>query len=177
MEGDWSNAAFWLAADAISPNTVTLTGMNSSSPQGDRAVKGFIDDIRRGSCVIDAKDTPDIVPILAVVASVSEGTTEIINAGRLRIKESDRLKATAEMLSILGADIEEKPEGLVIKGRPSLNGGRVSSSNDHRMAMSAAIASIACRDKVIIDGAEAVNKSYPAFWEDFRALGGKVELI
>ncbi|MDF2502165.1 MAG: aroA, partial [Anaerosporomusa subterranea] len=111
--------------------------------------------------VIDAADCPDLVPVLAVLASLSKGETRIIRAGRLRIKESDRLASTARELSKLGADIREDGDSLVIQGNPELDGGEVDSWQDHRIAMALAIASIRCKQPVLIHGAECVKKSYP----------------
>jgi 3-phosphoshikimate 1-carboxyvinyltransferase len=125
---------------------------------------------------IDAKPIPDLVPILALAAAVAEGETVIYNAERLRIKESDRLKTVYETLNSLGADIEEKADGLVIRGVGRLNGGEVSSFNDHRIAMMAGIAAIVCEKEVTILQAEAVNKSYPGFFDDLRKLGAKVRI-
>lgn len=121
---------------------------------------------------MDAENVPDLVPAFAAMAAVSEGVTEIIHAGRVRLKECDRLHAMAVELTKLGADIEEKPEGLIIRGKPSLSGGTVSSWNDHRIAM--ALASITPRltGPLTIEGADSVKKSYPRFWEDFRKVGG-----
>ena len=190
-EGDWSNAAFWLSAGAVSESGVTCTGLNINSRQGDRAIIDLL--IRFGANVsydytensvtvssgklrgieIDAGDTPDLVPVLAAVAAVAEGTTIIRNAMRLRIKESDRLYATAACLSDLGADIKETDDGLIIVGKKSLSGGETESFNDHRIAMTAAIVSTVCTGAVLIKNAEAVNKSYPVFFKDFNAvLGG-----
>ena len=107
---------------------------------------------------------------------MAEGTTKIINAGRLRIKECDRLHAIADELNKLGADVEEQETSLVVKGRPQgLRGGRVSAWNDHRIAMSMAVASLVCREPVLIEGSESVKKSYPGFWQDFALLGGRYE--
>jgi len=197
VEGDWSNAAFWLCANAISESEITVSGLNMNSKQGDRVVldvlKQFGSDISdndssgddpsnsnsRGSdssknklhgIEIDATDIPDLVPILSVVAASAKGTTTIRNAGRLRIKESDRLASTTDMLGKLGVDIKETGDGLIINGGKPLTGGIVSSHGDHRIAMSAAIAAILCKDPVVIQGAEAVNKSYPAFFEERRRL-------
>jgi len=172
IEGDWSNAAFWLCAGAIPGNEITVTGLDHRSKQGDKAVLEILErfggDLR--STEIDATDIPDLVPILAVVAAAAKGTTVIRNAGRLRIKESDRLVAMADMLGSLGADIRETEDGLVIHGGKPLTGGRVSSWGDHRIAMSAAIAAVLCTEPVLIQGAEAVNKSYPTFFEERRKL-------
>ncbi len=174
VEGDWSNAAFWLAADALSPRRIRVTGLDPLSPQGDRAAAELIPRIRQGNGVIDAGNVPDLVPPLAVVAALSPGEIHFVNAGRLRLKESDRLQSVCAMLNALGAEAEERPEELIIRGRGSLRGGVVDSCRDHRIAMSAAVAALACRGPVTILGAEAVEKSYPAFWQDYRSLGGRI---
>jgi 3-phosphoshikimate 1-carboxyvinyltransferase len=169
VEGDWSNAAFWLIVG------VTVTGLNMKSKQGDRAVWEIIKKYKNS---IDAADIPDLIPILSVKAAAMKRTTTIYNAARLRLKESDRLSTVTKMLSTLGANIEEKPDGLIIHGGVRLNGGTVSSYNDHRIAMSAAIAAATvCTKPVIIQGAEAVEKSYPHFFEDFQELGGRFEWL
>ena len=175
VEGDWSNAAFWICADRILGGTLSITGLAPDSPQGDRAAETTSLRIAAGSAAVDCRDIPDLVPVLAVLASVSPGQTRFINAGRLRIKESDRLKTTAALLTALGGQVEELPDGLVVTGVSALSGGEVDSANDHRIAMSAAVAALACRKPVILHGAEAVNKSYPAFWDDYRRLGGCIE--
>lgn len=173
VEGDWSNAAFWLTARALG-STLECTGLDPGSPQGDRAVLPLLEKIRRGGAVVDAREVPDLIPVLAVCASVSPETTEFVNAGRLRIKESDRIASTAEMLRALGGDVTERPEGLTVRGKTALDGGTVDSVGDHRIAMSAAVASTVCRGSVTVLGAQCVEKSYPAFWDDFKALGGRV---
>lgn len=190
IEGDWSNAAFWLCAGAIRGTGITCTGLNLGSNQGDMAIVRLLE--RFGANVsyeggsvtvtpaklhglqIDAIDTPDLVPVLSVVAAVAEGETVIFNAKRLKMKESNRLHAVANTLHTLGAEITGTQDGLIINGKSKLQGGTVSSFNDHRIAMMAAIASIACENPVTINDAEAVNKSYPGFFKDFQALGGSV---
>lgn len=174
VEGDWSNAAFWTVADKLSESTVLCTGLNSDSTQGDRAVAEAAAQIAAGDATIDAKNIPDLVPVLSVLASVSPGSTRFINAGRLRIKESDRIQSTLALLTALGGKGEETPDGLVVHGVQRLSGGSVDSAGDHRIAMSAAVASIACAGPVIVVGAECVSKSYPAFWADFTTLGGQI---
>ena len=176
VEGDWSNAAFWICADRILGGTLSITGLDPDSPQGDRAADRTSLRIAAGSAVVDARDIPDLVPVLAVLASVSPGETRFINAARLRIKESDRLASTAALLTALGGRVRELEDGLVVTGSGSLAGGEVDSANDHRIAMSAAVAALACRSPVILRGAEAVNKSYPSFWDDYARLGGHVIL-
>lgn len=173
VEGDWSNAAFWLCARALGSGVECL-GLDPASPQGDRAAPELLAEIRRGGAVIDAREVPDLIPVLSVAAAVSPGGTEFINAGRLRIKESDRLKTTAAMLAALGADVTERPDGLAVRGARSLAGGVVDSANDHRIAMSAAVASTVCRGGVTVLGAQCVDKSYPGFWDDFERLGARI---
>jgi len=185
VEGDWSNAAFWLCAGALG-SPVTVTGLNPDSLQGDKAVVGILSacgakteqsgdafTVSPGSLTaidIDAAAIPDLVPVLSVVAAAAAGTTRIYNAQRLRLKESDRIETVCRMLRNLGADVEETEDGLLIHGGKPLQGGTVDSCNDHRIAMSAAIASILCEGEVTVLGAEAVEKSYPDFWRDFESM-------
>jgi 3-phosphoshikimate 1-carboxyvinyltransferase len=122
--------------------------------------------------VIDGSQCPDIIPVLTVLGALAEGTTQIIRAGRLRLKECDRLHAMTEELKALGASVKETEDGMVIQGRPFLNGGQGKSWGDHRVAMSLAVASVKCRRPLVLEGAGSVSKSYPRFWEDFRKLGG-----
>ena len=192
VEGDWSNAAFWLGAGAIGSGSITCTGLNLKSKQGDRAILDILTKFganievkEKDSAVtvsggklsgieIDARDIPDLVPVLAIVGSRAEGTTVIRNAARLRTKESDRLAAVSDILRVLGADADETADGLVIHGGKAFKGGQVSSRGDHRIAMSAAIGASICAEPVVIQGAQAVNKSYPGFFDDLRLLGGLV---
>ena len=192
VEGDWSNAAFFMASGALGGN-ITVTGLAQDSLQSDRA---FCDILRRfGAQVtqtassvtvtggglrgidIDVSDVPDLFPVLAVVASGASGTTRLLNAARLRIKESDRIHAVTEMLTNLGADVQEQPDSLIIQGKQTLNGGNVDGKNDHRIVMAASIASILCGNQVTVSGAEAVTKSYPEFFRDFNRLGGNADVI
>ncbi len=177
-EGDWSAGAFWEVAAMLSDGDaggLRLTGLDPESAQGDRAVRSLKKEIAAGNAEIDARNIPDLVPILAVLAALSPGTTVFTGAGRLRLKESDRIASTVRMLTDLGGRAEETAEGLIVRGQTSLRGGTVDSCGDHRIAMSAAVASIACREKVVINGAQAVRKSYPGFWEDFERLGGRIQ--
>ncbi|MBR2532899.1 MAG: 3-phosphoshikimate 1-carboxyvinyltransferase [Lachnospiraceae bacterium] len=178
-EGDWSNGAFWEAADVLSEGRVCCTGLDESSLQGDRAVRQLKKQAAAGNSVMDVRNVPDLVPILAVLAASAEGTTVFTHADRLRFKESDRIRSTVKMLRSLGADAEETQDGLRIRGigcSHRLRGGTVDGCGDHRIVMSAAVASIICEGPVVIEGAEAVCKSYPAFWEDFKKLGGKISI-
>ncbi|NLK71431.1 MAG: 3-phosphoshikimate 1-carboxyvinyltransferase [Clostridiales bacterium] len=189
VEGDFSQAAFWIAAGLLG-NEIHLKGLNTSSLQGDKIILDIIQSMggklnitadsihiipsETHGIRIDASQCPDLVPILAVLGAVSKGTTEIVNAARLRIKESDRLAATASELNKLGADVTETEDSLIIRGKEYLNGGIVDSWNDHRIAMAMAIASIKCTSTVKITNSDAINKSYPAFWDDFKILGGNL---
>ena len=186
VEGDWSNAAFFLCMGALSPAGVTVTGLASNSPQGDRAVldvlRRFGADVRetqdtvtvrRGALhgvTIDAAPIPDLIPVLSVVAALADGQTQIVNAVRLRLKESDRLESTAAMLRALGAQVEMHDSGLTITGRKMLTGGTVDPQHDHRIAMAAATAACGCTAPVTVRDRTCIEKSYPRFWTDLSAL-------
>lgn len=192
IEGDWSNAAFWIAAGALSGG-MSLRGLDPKSLQSDRAILTLLQ--RAGASIevsphaiqiapaslhgiqVDVAPIPDLVPIWAVVGALSKGTTAILNAGRLRIKESDRLAAISTCLRDIGADVIEQPDALIIHGKPELAGGCVSSFNDHRIAMSMAIAGCKCKNQLMIKHAEAVNKSYPGFFRDYQLSGGQYSVI
>ena len=184
--GDWSAAAFFLAAGVLG-GPISLCGLDEKSPQADRAV---IDILRRfGGEIsvsvdkvtaapgllegidVDLSETPDLLPVLSVVAAFSQGETRFYKADRLRGKESDRLSACAAMLNKLGGLAHEQPEGLVVQGKP-LKGGTVEGFGDHRMVMAAAIGAAFSQGDTIITGAQAAEKSYPDFFEDYRRLGG-----
>ena len=189
VEGDWSNAAFPLCMGAVS-GKISVCGLDPDSRQGDKRIYellrefGASVEFSEGVCTvqrigelrgvdIDASQIPDLVPVLAVVAALAEGTTHIFGAARLRLKESDRLCATARLLNDLGANAKETDDGLVIEGVKRLYGNEVDSCNDHRIAMCAAVAALACDSDVLVRGAECVSKSYPDFWDDFESLGAK----
>ena len=188
VEGDWSNTAFFLCMGALSDAGIAVSGLDPASAQGDRAVidilRQFGAEVQTGAdfaavnrghlraITIDAAPIPDLIPVLSVVAALCEGKTKIVNAARLRLKESDRLTTTAAMLASLGADVQELPDGLIIHGKPQLSGGTVDACNDHRIAMAAATAACACERPVTVLQAQCVEKSYPRFWEDFEALKG-----
>lgn len=194
VEGDWSQAAFWAVGGALGKG-ITCAGVDFSVLQGDKVLVDIMRAMGAGleeqgtnllveksttqGIIIDAADCPDIIPILTVLAAVSHGRTEIINAGRLRIKECDRLAAISRELSRLGADVSELPEGLAIEGKPEgLRGGaEVDAWNDHRIAMSLAIAAQCCKEPIVLTGAGSVAKSYPEFWQDYQSVGGKIEVL
>ncbi len=192
-EGDWSNSSFFLCAGALSEKGVTVTGLDMNSPQGDKKVidvlKSMGADVNISGdeitvkkkalkgIVVDASDIPDAVPIISVVASACQGDTQIVNAERLRIKESDRIKSVVEMILSVGGSVEETADGMVIHSKKSLSGGLVNGYNDHRIVMSAAILSTLCSANVEITDSNAIEKSYPDFFKDFNSLGGKVNVI
>ena len=187
VEGDWSNAAFWLAAGALS-RPVTVTGLQAESGQGDRVILEYLrrfgaeveqtaDAVTvrpaplRG-CSLDVRSTPDLAPPLALLAACAAGTTRITGAARLRYKESDRLASISAALRALGADVRDLPDGLEIVGG-RLTGGTVDACGDHRIAMLAAIASARC--DVRLRGAECVEKSDPHFWQTLAGLRSGTE--
>lgn len=185
VEGDWSNAAFMLCAGALG-GQITMTGLCSQSLQGDRKIIELLSrfgaqiemtknhiTIRKAplhAIEIDAADIPDLVPILAVTAAGAQGSTIIHHIERLRLKESDRVSAVQALLTRLGAVVHIKDNAMEIVGTGALQGGTVDSYGDHRMAMSAAVASLLCKTPVTIIDAQAINKSYPTFFEDFNTL-------
>ena len=171
VEGDWSNGAFWLAAQALGSG-LRVTGLNSDSPQGDRAAAAWLRCLTE-HCTISAADIPDLVPVLSVVAACSKGAV-FTDIRRLRIKESDRVASTIAMIRNLGGQAEADEHTLTVSGT-GLVGGTVDAMNDHRIAMSAAIAATVCQTPVTILGAQCVRKSYPKFWEEYHRLGGTYE--
>lgn len=192
VEGDWSQAAFFLTAGAIGGN-VTVKGLDFNSTQGDKAI---VDVIRKfgGSvktdadgitCIsseltgtdIDASDIPDLVPIIAVLASYAKGKTVISGAERLRYKESDRIESVVTNLTAMGADVKETSDGMIINGGKGLKGTELKGYNDHRIVMSFSVAGLFAQGETVIDDAESINKSYPSFFEDYNMLGGKANVI
>ena len=184
VEGDWSNAAFFLCLGALSDQGVCVQGLSEASSQGDQAVLDILrrfgaevrktEDgilVRKGSLRgirIDAAPVPDLIPVLSIVAAAAQGETRVENALRLRLKESDRIKSSVGLICCLGGQAEELDEGLVIRGSGSLLGGTVDACGDHRIAMSAAVAASICEQAIVFPGAECVEKSYPRFWSDLE---------
>lgn len=190
VEGDFSQAAFYLVADVLG-NDITITNLNMNTHQGDKAIVEILE--RMGAKLIqteegykmtadklvatdvDASNCPDIIPVLSLAMALAEGTSHITNAGRLRIKECDRLHAICEELKAMNVDVTEYEDAITIVGRKDLTGVRLSSYNDHRMAMMGAIAATVTKEPVSIDNRECVSKSYPEFFNDYVKLGGEVE--
>lgn len=174
VEADWSNAAFWYAANFLGAQ-VDIRNLNPDSVQGDRQIGALYWKLARpGDVDIDLSQCPDLAPPLAAMAAVRKGITRFVNAGRLRMKESDRLQTIAQTLNALGAKAQVGEDTLTLEGVDHLKGGTVDGCNDHRIAMMAAAAAVACTKPVTILGAECVKKSYPHFWWDYTALGGEV---
>ena len=197
VEGDYSQVAFWIVAGIISANRdneIKCLHVNKSSLQGDREIVEIVERMganleifddyvivkpsKTKGTVIDISQCPDIAPILTVLAALSEGETRIINGERLRIKESDRIISIETELNKLGANVAEKGDSLIIQGVQGFTGGvTVSAWNDHRIAMSLAVASSRCDKEIVLEEAESVRKSYPHFWDDFVKMGGEIEIV
>ena len=197
VEGDYSQVAFWIVAGIISANRdneIKCLHVNKNSLQGDREIIEIVERMgakleifydylivkpsKTKGTVIDISQCPDIAPILTVLGALSEGETRIINGERLRIKESDRITSIKTELNKLGANVAEEGDSLIIQGVEGFRGGiTVNAWNDHRIAMSLAIASTRCEKEIILEEAESVRKSYPHFWDDFVRMGGEIEVI
>lgn len=177
VESDYSQAGFYYAALGLGSD-LTLQGMNPNSAQGDRIIIDYYEKLLGdGTVELDVSQCPDLVPPLAAHAALRKpGTvTHLVNAARLRLKESDRLATVTQVLNALGARVDEHPDSLSITAVEALKGGTVESYQDHRIAMMAAIAATRSTGPVTVLGAECVSKSYPNFWEDYEALGGRIE--
>lgn len=193
VDGDWSNSSFFLCAGALSEKGVTVTDLDVNSPQGDKKILDVLENMgteiivsgneitvkknQLNGITIDASDIPDLVPIISVVATACKGETRIVNAQRLRIKESDRIKSVVEMINSVGGSATETDDGIVIRGGKTLVGSVVNGYNDHRIVMSASILSGICNTDVTITDSNAVEKSYPDFWGCFNKMGGKANVL
>ncbi|MHA2119382.1 MAG: 3-phosphoshikimate 1-carboxyvinyltransferase [Candidatus Thorarchaeota archaeon] len=191
VEGDFSSAAFLLAAGALA-GRVSVKGLRVDSVQGDAAVVRLLKTMESGvkpgkdsltvlhneiqAINIDASDIPDLVPVMAVLATQANGTTTIFNAGRLRLKESDRLASTSQELCKMGAEIIESEDGLAVKGPTQLHGAVLDSHDDHRIAMAGVIAGLVADGPTVVENIECVTKSYPGFIRDIQSIGAQIEL-
>ncbi|MBS3815779.1 MAG: 3-phosphoshikimate 1-carboxyvinyltransferase [Hadesarchaea archaeon] len=193
VPGDFSSAAFILGAGALTGSNVTVSNLNPNDVQGDKRIidlikefgievlthdksvevtgKGKLEGIKA-----DCSDTPDLVPVLAILGAASEGTTRLLNIQHLRYKEVDRLKALASEIKKLGAKVNEKRDELQITGVNQLKGGKFDSYGDHRIAMALAIAGLDSQDPVFIENAECIDVSYPDFVNDMKSLGAQLEI-
>lgn len=191
LEGDYSSAAFWLCASAMGSEVLSL-GLDVKSLQADRVFLNILSRmgakiIKQGNglkirceeplkeVTINVDGAPDLMPALAVLAASLEGITQFSGIDRLRYKETDRVKTTMNMIASLGGDIVKMSDKLIIRGTGSLKGGTVHTGGDHRIAMAAAVASVLCKNNVVVTHADCVNKSYPLFWDDFQKVGGEIE--
>ena len=175
VEADWSQAAFWYAANHLG-GQVDILGMDPASRQGDREIAAYSRMLARsGQVELDVSQCPDLAPPLAAMAAVRTGTTRLTNAARLRAKESDRLASVTRALRAMGGQVEEYADSLTIHGVKRLpGGGVVDCANDHRIAMMAAVCAASAEAPVKLLGAECVRKSYPEFWTHFQSLGGEL---
>ncbi len=192
VEGDWSQAAFFLVAGALGGD-VTVLGLDMNTTQGDKGIldvlKSFGAEIeikensvrcvksRLKGCVVDATDIPDLVPIVAALGAFSGGKTIIKGAQRLRYKESDRIKSVVDNLKLIGTDVTETEDGMIINGSARLHSARLKGYNDHRIVMAFSVAALFLDGETVIDDAESINKSYPAFFKDYNKIGGKAYVL
>lgn len=192
VEGDWSQAAFFLVAGAIGGD-IAVNGLDMNSTQGDKEIVNVIRNFGGNITVddneircfggelkgteIDASDIPDLVPIIAVLAAFAKGKTVIKGAERLRYKESDRIESVVQNLKLLGAQVQETTDGMIINGGKKLNSAKLKGFNDHRIVMAFSVAGLYIDGAVEIDDAESINKSYPSFFEDYNRLGGKADVL
>lgn len=192
VEGDWSQAAFFLCAGAINGD-ITVTNLDINSYQGDKAIldilRSFGADFevndnsvhivksKLKGAEINALDTPDLVPVVAALSSYAVGDTKISGVHRLKFKESDRLLSTSEMIKSLGGEASYTDDCMTVKGQGYLTGGTVRAYNDHRIVMSASVAGLNCDSDTVIEDAHAVNKSYTDFFDDYVSLGGNADVI
>lgn len=192
VEGDWSQAAFFLVAGAISGD-VTVDGLDMNTTQGDKGILDVLEafgakfEINENSVrcvksslkgtVVDATDIPDLVPIISVLAAFSEGQTVIKGAERLRYKESDRIESVVENLKLIGADVTETEDGMIINGGKELHSAELKGYNDHRIVMAFSVSGLFLDGETVIDDANSINKSYPSFFEDYNSIGGKADVL
>lgn len=185
VEGDYSQGAYFLASGALAGD-VEVLGLKPDTFQGDRRIVSILQEMGAGvtsvpggyrvkkaplkAVSVDISDIPDLTPVLGVLLSLSEGTGRLQKGDRLRYKESDRVQTTVDLINTLGGEAMTEGNDIIIVGKPTLRGGRVNCQNDHRIVMAAAVASLCCETKVVIEGYEAVNKSYPDFFLDFEPL-------
>ncbi len=176
VEGDWSQAAFFAVANAIGSD-IEIRGLNGNSAQGDKVTEEYLERLKgEGELVFDGEDCPDIIPVFAVACALRRGVTRLTGLSRLKIKECDRLEAVYTQLSAIGADVKREGDDLIFSGVDGFKGGvKVSSFNDHRIAMTLAIAATRCDKPIVIDDFACISKSYPDFLDVYKALGGNVK--
>ena len=197
VPADWSSATFFLVAAAITGGSLILEGLDTNDSQGDKAVVGMletmgcrsegvpggirIEGLPMNGVVLDLNATPDALPAMAVAACFAEGETRLVNVPQARMKETDRITVMTSELLKLGADVEELPDGMIIRGRrpgsincdiPVIRGAMVDGHDDHRVVMALAVAALGCCGRITIKGAEAADVTFPGFFDLLnRALG------
>lgn len=183
VEADYSQAAFFLVARALG-NPVTVDGLPEKSLQGDEKIVEILanlcyneSNVIQNGFSVDARDIPDLVPILAVLGCFCGQESHIFGAKRLRMKESDRLASISTALNAVGGTVQQTDDGLLITPVSQLSGGTIDCAGDHRIAMSLAIAATRASAPIRLIGGDAVRKSYPAFYQDYNALGGIAHVI
>jgi 3-phosphoshikimate 1-carboxyvinyltransferase len=192
VPGDYSSAAFALAAGAVTSGDVTVTNLDSGSPQGDKAIvrflKGFGAEVRTTAdsvrvaggrlegLEIDVKDTPDLFPVLAVLGAVADGATVIKGGANLRYKESDRIATTTAFLRAMGARVRPTEDGCEISGGAKLHGADVDTHGDHRILMAAALAGLVSTSGTRMEDDSSYEISYPGFLRDMHQLGCRLEV-
>jgi 3-phosphoshikimate 1-carboxyvinyltransferase len=202
VEGDYSQAAFWAVANYLGSN-IDIQGLDPSSAQGDKKIYEILRELdkindsaevgtktphrdllcdilgikgEKAVFEIDASQIPDLIPVICVAAVNTNAITRIVNAGRLRYKESDRIKTSVQLIKGIGGTVSEEDNGLVIYGSHNLlEGGEIDSYGDHRIAMAGAVAALKTQNGVLIRNADCVDKSYPNFFEDLRSAGGIID--
>jgi 3-phosphoshikimate 1-carboxyvinyltransferase len=192
IPGDYSSAAFPLAAGVLA-GRVSVSGLDPKDKQGDRRIVGILSDFgaridsteerltasagQLRAREVDLADSPDLFPIVCVLATQAKGRTRIYNAEHVRLKESDRIRSTTDVLKRMGADVEEAKDGCVVDGPCRLKGAEVDSLGDHRILMAAAVAALVAEGATVISEGECYKISYPSFIQDMRALGADMEMI
>jgi len=170
VEGDWSNAAFFEALRQDG-NEIRITGLREDSLQGDKICREYFRGIREGNARVDVTDCPDLAPVLMAFAAM-RGGARLEGTRRLRFKESDRGQVMAEELAKFGVDVRIEENTIEVGGGMKAPAETLQGHNDHRIVM--ALAVMCSRTGGVIEGAEAVRKSWPGFWDAMRALGGHV---
>ena len=193
IEGDWSNGAIWLVAAAMTGQSISVTGLRPDSVQADKRILSILESAGvictwNGTTVtvtgkahtpihVNLEQMPDLLPILSSLACSIEGESSFINGARLRLKESDRLDAVAQLVRDSGGTVRIKGDNLYITGTDTLTGGTVDCVNDHRLVMSGALNALIATSPMILKDSEAISKSYPHFFEDWKRLGGETHSI
>ena len=193
IEGDWSNGAIWLVAAAMTGQSISVTGLRSNSVQADKRILSILESAGvtctwNGTTVtitgkahepihVNLEQMPDLLPILSSLACSIEGESSFINGARLRLKESDRLEAVAQLVRDSGGSVRIEGDNLYIRGTGTLTGGTVDCVNDHRLVMAGALNALIARSPMILKDSEAISKSYPHFFTDWKQLGGETHTI